>query len=933
MKKNIFFTFLIFFLLSSQEIDLQNINQSVNLTQEQLELLQNTENQTFEEIEEDDQDLEESLKEKEKFIPVSADIKFGYSYFSKIPTTITPTQDLPVPGDYRISLNDTLSVLLTGSKDARYSLKVNLDGTIQIPEIGSINVVSLTLNQVDKLLSNLISESFVGVNIDVTLTNLSAKKVTIVGAVEVPGTYLVNPFTTVSSVLAYSGGLSEYASLREIVVIKPNGDRYLFDLYDLLIFGDRSDDVTIDAGDTVLVQGTSNFVKIDGAVIRPGIYEFSDSETIDDLISYALGLKGNANSTKIAASRINPENLTLETEEIKLNKGISPKGIITLTAFGSDFNTKLDILVQGPLQNSGYFPYEKYNLLEDLIKDLKFTDNLYPFSAVIEQFDSENLISKQFIFNLNDKTTYENIKLNPNDKIAFLSRQNFADGVKVLGFSDKVDELFSSYIVSMDIAGNKLRVPVYGDYRISDFINYFGLNLDDLSDKRLLIENLNSLKKSVAINDVIKAEKSQSIRIFEERKFNISGPAVISGDFKLENEILLSDIIKNLSFDEDIFPFLGVVEKFSPETLEVESILFSLDDVSTQNILIDNYSKLFFLSRSTYRNIDQLGLGQRSLSLISDYDLAIRYRDNSIKFPVFGKFSVVDIVDYLGFDLDDIEKGQTTYIQPLENFTIVDDYSNMNLTSSKFHKLSFRFRNSDLISVTVRGEVNLPGTYTLETSATLSDLYSLMGGFKDNAAQNAIILTRESVREIQLNALEDARRSLREFLAINSQQGNESLNTGLISFIEQNIEPKNLGRIGGDFSADNKLIKDFVLSDGDSIFVPQTLNTVSVIGEVLNPNTILHRKGYSHNQYVNNAGGYKQFAFKNGVYVVKANGTIKKIGRNVFLSNYKIEPGDVIVVPRDMSVYNQFIPTFTSVSTIISNLAFGAASLNALENN
>ena len=51
MKKNIFFTFFIFFLLSSQEVDLQNINQSVNLTQEQLELLQNRENQTFEEIE------------------------------------------------------------------------------------------------------------------------------------------------------------------------------------------------------------------------------------------------------------------------------------------------------------------------------------------------------------------------------------------------------------------------------------------------------------------------------------------------------------------------------------------------------------------------------------------------------------------------------------------------------------------------------------------------------------------------------------------------------------------------------------------------------------------------------------------------------------------------------------------------------------------
>ena len=62
-------------------------------------------------------------------------------------------------------------------------------------------------------------------------------------------------------------------------------------------------------------------------------------------------------------------------------------------------------------------------------------------------------------------------------------------------------------------------------------------------------------------------------------------------------------------------------------------------------------------------------------------------------------------------------------------------------------------------------------------------------------------------------------------------------------------------------------------------------------------------------------------------------GIIEKVGRNMFISNYRVQPGDVIVVPRDMSVYNQVLPTFTSISTIISNLAFGAASINALENN
>ena len=88
-------------------------------------------------------------------------------------------------------------------------------------------------------LANLIQQSYVGVNIDVSLRNLSAKKITIVGAVNTPGTYLVNPFSTISGALAYSGGISEIGSLREIKLIRTSGEVFSFDLYDLLIKGER----------------------------------------------------------------------------------------------------------------------------------------------------------------------------------------------------------------------------------------------------------------------------------------------------------------------------------------------------------------------------------------------------------------------------------------------------------------------------------------------------------------------------------------------------------------------------------------------------------------------------------------------------------------------------------------------------------------------
>ena len=64
---------------------------------------------------------------------------------------------------------------MSGSKDARYSLKVNLDGTILFPEIGFIAVVDQSLQDVRDKISALINQSYVGVNTDISIKDLAYK--------------------------------------------------------------------------------------------------------------------------------------------------------------------------------------------------------------------------------------------------------------------------------------------------------------------------------------------------------------------------------------------------------------------------------------------------------------------------------------------------------------------------------------------------------------------------------------------------------------------------------------------------------------------------------------------------------------------------------------------------------------------------------------
>jgi len=919
------------FLLQGQEVDISNID-SANLTSQQVEQIKASIEQSGDVQAESAEFNEEESLESKILLENPDPAKFGYNFLNKTPTTITPVNDLPIPNDYVISLRDELSIILSGSRDQTLNLRVLLDGNIQFPELGLIPVVGETLQEVRGKLTSMVSNLYLGTKVSVSIRSLSAKKITIIGAVNVPGTYLVNPFTTISNALAYSGGVLDYGSLRNIELIKASGEIYSFDLYDLLIFGDRSSDRIIEAGDTIRINGTSNFIDINGEVIRPGIYEYKDDETIKNIIDYSLGLTGLANANKIGLTYADAESLRVLSKEITSeNLDIEKaRGVLSLTAFGVSLSSDLGILVNGPLENSGYFKSSDYNSLAGLLKDLKFSDNVYPYMAVVEQFDFKNLIKKYHLFSLNDPDTYKDIKLLPNDGIRFFSLFNYGDFINSR-LNDETKAAMRDSTLSISYEDKIYSFPVTGRYSIKSFADLIGIEKENIDTNRILISGTTTIKESNDLTDVIKMTENQRIQLFKKSKLQVSGPAKIRGTFDMANDYYLGELLANISFDQSVYPFLGIVENFDAKNLKPSSELFSLSDKDTHNIRIDNNSRIFFLSRDNYNNISSQNLTQRSKDVIEDYLLRINYREQSIDFPVFGNFTVEDVVNYLGLDMNDIEANQTTYVQPLSDVTIVGSYKDLNLVSEKYHSLSFRFKNSDLITVSLSGEVELPGTYTLTPSSTLSDLYKLTGEFKETANLDAIVFTRERVRASQVRALQDARKRLEEYIVNNIQSGNESINASLIPFLEQNILSSDLGRIGGNFKPNTPFANDFLLESGDTIFIARKSLEVTVIGEVLNPNTVLFDKRKSLSEYVQLAGGYKQYANKADVYVIRSNGLIEKKNKNFFLGTTNIQPGDVIVVPRDIGVNNDLLPIITSVTSVISNMAFAAASLNAIQ--
>jgi len=677
--------------------------------------------------------------------------KYGYDFFSSMPTSLTAVGDLPLPNDYIISLRDQFTVILSGSKDAIFNLNVKLDGTILFPELGSIPVAGLSFKEVKEKLSQLIAQSYIGVKIDVSLQNLSAKKITIVGAVNTPGTYLVNPFSTITGALAYSGGISEIGSLRDIKLIRNNKEVFSFDLYDLLIKGNRTNDLTIEAGDTLLINAASQFVEITGAVKRPGIYEVLEGETINDLLDFALGFKQTANKSNISVSFLDLNQASIVKKNIdSLDQNL--QNTLSVNVFNYVNEPSANILVQGAIEEPGFYDALSYRKLSDLINDLKFID-VYPWLGVLEQFDENELIKSTVLFNLNDSSTYSSIELLPNSRI---------------------------YFANIDV-----------------------------------------------------------------RSFDVA---------------------------------------------------------------------------------------ETSRKLINEYELRLSHRQGSFRLPVYGKYSVSSFINLLGLDMSDVDEI-ATYVSPLKNTVINDNYKNMQYTAEKYNTVNFRSPDNDLIEVSIRGAVDFPGTYVLNDDATVQDLYQLVGNFKAQAYSKGIILTRQTIRDRQLKSIQKSREDMNNMILTSVQKGENIGDINIIRALSENIEPENLGRLAGDFSPNSQGAMNTMLFDGDSIIVPKNPNAINVLGEVLNPIAFEYSKKLNIKSAINQAGGYQQYADKRRVYVIKANGIVEKANRNIFVRNIDIEPGDTIVVPRKIITNNPGIEALIPITQILSDLAFSAAALDNLSNN
>src|SRR5437879_2346570 len=239
---------------------------------------------------------------------------FGVDVFRRSTTQFLPLLSGPVPPDYKLGPGDALVLILTGDVELAYTLQVTREGFILIPQVGQVFVANLTLDQLRDVLYTRLGRVYSGVKrapnastrFDISVANVRANQVYVVGEVAQPGAYQISSLGTVLTALYAAGGLTERANMRQVELQRLGKLVATLDLYDYLLRGDVRSDVRLQTGDVVFVPVHGTRAEVEGAVTRPAIYELKAGETVTDLVHAAGGFRPDAQLKRLAVYRLLP---------------------------------------------------------------------------------------------------------------------------------------------------------------------------------------------------------------------------------------------------------------------------------------------------------------------------------------------------------------------------------------------------------------------------------------------------------------------------------------------------------------------------------------------------------------------------------------------------------------------------------------------------
>ncbi len=930
--------------------DLDDIQSRLDMSEKALNELASQARYSVDRIQEED--LRDRLFEQKLSVDLlrrrmgagGAVLTFGLEFFSTISgeENIEPSA---VPRNYTLRPKDKILILASSKlgTQTEYHEEVTEDGMLNIPGVGKIKALSVTVSQLNVIANKRIKSRFNQMRLDLSIESISTMAIQIAGSVSKPGTYTMSGMSTVMSALYKAGGPSASGTLRNIVFSRAGMPKRKIDLYKFLMEGSKDQDFPLRDGDLIFVPPVGDTIIVDGEVVRAARYEPKFPLTLADALKMAGGVKASGYLQQVSVERIeNGEYRILINTSIQdgaaLKYAILPGDQISVSTVRPE-RTNI-VTISGPVLSSGAFGFRPNMRVSELITLAQGIDpnrEVYSGRADILRLDSlkgTELIS----FDLGKaiaKDPSQDIELHKLDRVFLYlpeqvifknNRIRISGAVSNPGVYDRKDGMSISDVVAA--AGGVLPEA---HLQRADLIRYKTEGAQEL----VKINLESALGKNV--NDDIKLYDRDELMIYtneetgwKDARVRIEGSVQRPGTYKRVDNMRLSDLLftsGGLLPEASKLAEIGrVVVTGQPNITKV-----NLDDLvpgSEQDPLICDRDTVTVPSVNSILRVPQIvyltgevqNPGPYSLESSTERLSELVKRAGGLT-PRADTNCLIFMRNKESFDNDQQRKDVQTIIKSVLLYAdrqFVTQLSQMGIklpdnflekTQQSATELAnplgaseIRTQQDGIVRVSDESSASKVVLKSVNVSSGEGDGYPDFGksSMEDKSANlNKKSTTNKTGSQVEANEETSHRLStltaetaFGERLAKLSQD--EVTGLAAVTKVEEVLE---LARISVNFKQALSVPgsdDDLIMRSGDRIHIPMITDTVTVLGAVLHPHVFAASSDKTIAYYVERSGGYARDAAKGSTIIVHTNGdavpaTMVKT----------VIPGDIIVVPNN----------------------------------
>ncbi len=321
---------------------------------------------------------------------------FGAELF-EAPASFAPVQDVPVSVDYTLGPGDEVLIRAWGSIDIDYRATIDRNGLISIPRVGVVALNGKKAGELEGVIRSHVGRVYTNFGLNATLGQLRAMQVFVVGQARRPGAYTISSLSTLVNALFASGGPNGNGSMRSVQLKRDGRVVSTLDLYEFLQRGERTGDVRLLPGDTIVIPPAGPRVALLGAVSQPAVYELLPGDaSIGPLMSAMGGLPVLARRNQALLERVEThregaprtvENVTLD--EAGMSRALRDGDVLTVLPIDPGFANA--VTLRGAVATPLRHPFRPGMRVRDLIPERQalISPDYYRRKNMLVQFENE----------------------------------------------------------------------------------------------------------------------------------------------------------------------------------------------------------------------------------------------------------------------------------------------------------------------------------------------------------------------------------------------------------------------------------------------------------------------------------------------------------------------------------------------------------------